>query len=119
MFKDELKRLRKEKKWTQEKLAKLLGVAKSTISMYENGNRTPDLETFEKMTFLFNISLDNLIYGDDVEYIERKSTEEQKLLDLYRNLNYEGQEEILKYLKYIISDVKYKKNCTDSMVSSA
>lgn len=57
MFKDELKKLRLQKGWTQEKLAEIMGVGKSTISMYENGNRTPDFETLEAIADIFNVDL--------------------------------------------------------------
>lgn len=57
MFKDELKKLRLERGWTQDTLAKKMGVAISTISMYENGNRTPDLETLELIADLFNVEI--------------------------------------------------------------
>ena len=57
MFKDELKKLRLQKGWTQERLAEIMGVGKSTISMYENGNRTPDFETLEEIADIFNVDL--------------------------------------------------------------
>lgn len=57
MFKDELKKLRLQKGWTQEKLAEIMNVGKSTISMYENGNRTPDFETLEEIADIFNVDL--------------------------------------------------------------
>ena len=43
-----LKYLRKQDDITQQQLADALGVGKSTISMYENGNREPDFEALEK-----------------------------------------------------------------------
>lgn len=59
-FKERLSELRKEKDISQEKFADLIGVSKSTISMYENGNRTPDFETEEKIADFFNVDLDYL-----------------------------------------------------------
>lgn len=59
-FKERLSELRKEKNISQEKFADLIGVSKSTISMYENGNRTPDFETEEKIADFFNVDLDYL-----------------------------------------------------------
>ena len=58
MFKE---RLRTSRKLTQDKLAKELGIAKSTISMYENGNREPDFETLEIIADYFNVNLGSLI----------------------------------------------------------
>ena len=61
-FKLVLKELRKDNDMTQEELAKKLSVAKSTVSMYENGNRFPDKETIEAIADLFNVDIDYL-YG--------------------------------------------------------
>ncbi len=61
MFKDRLRNLRKSRNLTQDKLASDLGISKSTISMYENGNREPDFETLELIADYFNVSLGSLI----------------------------------------------------------
>lgn len=52
-----LKYLRKQDDITQQQLADALGVGKSTISMYENGNREPDFETLEKLADYFNVPM--------------------------------------------------------------
>lgn len=61
MFKDRLRNLRKARNLTQDKLAADLGIAKSTISMYENGNREPDFETLELIADYFNVNLGSLL----------------------------------------------------------
>lgn len=61
MFKDRLRNLRKSRNLTQDKLASDLGISKSTISMYENGNREPDFETLELIADYFNVNLGSLI----------------------------------------------------------
>lgn len=60
MFFERLKELRLSRNMTQNQLANLLGVAKSTVSMYENGRREPDLETLEAIADIFNIDLNSL-----------------------------------------------------------
>ena len=52
-----LKYLRKQDNLTQLELATALGISKSTISMYENGNREPDFETKEAFADYFNVSI--------------------------------------------------------------
>ena len=59
-FKDMLKYLREREGYSQAELATKLGISKSTISMYEVGNRQPDFETEEAIADLFNVSLDFL-----------------------------------------------------------
>ena len=59
-FKDELRYLRKQENMTQAELALALGIAKSTISMYECGNREPDFETLELIADYFNVDMNRL-----------------------------------------------------------
>lgn len=63
-FKDMLKYLRNRDKLSQSELAEELGVAKSTISMYEVGKREPDFETLEAIADLFNVDM-NFLLGKD------------------------------------------------------
>ena len=60
MFSQELKRLRKASKLTQQQLADKLDLSKSAISMYENGNREPDFETEELIADFFNVDINTL-----------------------------------------------------------
>lgn len=92
------KELRLKGKFSQQELADKLGIAKSTVSMYENGNREPDLETLESIADFFNVDMDyllgrikenkyqiepnNNVYGDVELLIARngkKMSKEQKL----------------------------------------
>ena len=60
-FKNVFKRLRTSSGYTQSEMAEKLGIAKSTISMYENGNREPDFETLELIADFFNVDIDYLL----------------------------------------------------------
>ena len=53
--------LRKERGYTQETIAKALGISRSTVGMYESGKRTPDLEDLEKFADFFNVDVDYLL----------------------------------------------------------
>lgn len=55
-----IRQLRKSEKMTQQELADILGVAKSTISMYENDQREPDFETLEAIADYFNVDMNYL-----------------------------------------------------------
>lgn len=65
-FSDRLRALRIESHTTQERLADDLGVAKSLISMYENGKRLPSYEVLENIADYFNISMASLV-GQEME----------------------------------------------------
>ena len=63
-FKEMLKYLRVRDNLSQAELADKLGVAKSTISMYEVGKREPDFETLEAIADFFNVDM-NFLLGKD------------------------------------------------------
>lgn len=61
MFAQQLKKLRKKTPHlTQLDMAKNLGIAKTTYASYEQGKRTPDIETQNKIADFFHVSLDYL-----------------------------------------------------------
>lgn len=61
MIGERLKKLRKEKKLTQLEFAKAIGVAESTMSLYENNKRQPDYVTLSKLADYYNVSVDYLL----------------------------------------------------------
>lgn len=64
-FESVFKRLRTSCGLTQNEMADRLGVSKSTISMYENGNREPDFDTLERIADFFNVDIDYLLGRTD------------------------------------------------------
>ena len=60
-FNNKLYELRKQKGLSQEELANRLNVSRQTISKWEVGDSTPDMEKLIAMSDLFGISLDELI----------------------------------------------------------
>lgn len=61
-----IKRLREELNMTQQELADKLKGAKSTVAMYEKGDRKPSLEVLVKLSEIFNCSIDYLLGKTDV-----------------------------------------------------
>ena len=48
-FNENLKIAREKKNMTQKEIADIIGVAKSTYSLYESGNREPNVQTIKKI----------------------------------------------------------------------
>ena len=55
------KQLRLERELSQSRLADQLGISKSAVSMYERGERTPDLELLERMADFFDVDLTYMV----------------------------------------------------------
>ncbi|WP_270581943.1 helix-turn-helix domain-containing protein [Bacillus subtilis] len=70
-FNETLKKLRREKNLSQKELGNKLGLAESTIGMYEQGKRQPDYETLLKIADFFEVTLDFLL-GNPKDAVKEK-----------------------------------------------
>lgn len=61
MIGDEIRLLRIRQDITQKELAKQINVAPSTVSMYEQNRRMPDIETIKRIASYFNVRVEVLL----------------------------------------------------------
>lgn len=66
-FKDRLRALRKSKKMTQQRLAKILGYGYTAISNYESGRNEPAIKDLVRLANFFNVSLDYLMANSKLD----------------------------------------------------
>lgn len=113
-FADRLKELRKSNSLTQEDLGKILGVGKTTISMYENGNSTPNDEIKIKIADHFNVSMDYLIGKTNIkESADKILDSSEHTIALHSEYDYddlpdEARKEIKNFIKYMREKYKDK-----------
>lgn len=69
-FNNKLYELRKQKGFSQEELANRLNVSRQTISKWEVGESTPDMEKLVAISDLFEVSLDELVKGEEPKLAE-------------------------------------------------
>lgn len=62
-----LQKIRKQKKYSQLKVAMDLCISREALSYYENGKRSPDIDMLLKLSRYFNVSVDYLINGKEFE----------------------------------------------------
>ena len=60
-FGEKLRRLRKSKGYTQEKLAKLLNIDRTTLTKYETGVTEPDLTRLKEIRAVFGVDYNTLL----------------------------------------------------------
>lgn len=69
-FSEKLTELRRSRGWSQEQLGERLGVTRQTVSKWELGATTPELEKLAMMSDIFGVSTDELIKGEPQEPAE-------------------------------------------------
>lgn len=60
-FAEHLTSLRKQRGWSQEELGNQIGVTRQTVSKWEMGQSTPELEKLVELSRLFGMSIDRLV----------------------------------------------------------
>lgn len=71
---------RKKKGYTQEQLAEKLGVTNKTILRWENGHYMPDLSLLEPLSKELDITLNELLAGEEIVKEEAMEYSEQNLI---------------------------------------
>lgn len=75
---ERLRELRKGKGISLKELGSIIGVAESTMSLYESGKRQPDYETLLKLAEYYGVTVDYLLRGSQEEQLP------EELVILYR-----------------------------------
>lgn len=92
-FSKQLRKYRTDNKITQDELASKLFVTRQSISKWESGDSTPDLNNLIKLADIFDVSLDTLVLGkngsnypDKDEYI--LDPKKRKYVRRYGKMNF-------------------------------
>lgn len=102
-FYDRLEKLRKDFDISQGELEKRLGIANGSVCKWKN--RTPKIDTLEKLSSFFGVSVDYLRNGDECSQ-ERLYTDEKAHMLAKIATNVELSDAMLKYFE--LSDKKKK-----------
>ena len=95
-FSDNLKEARLKSGLSQKDVAENIGVAKSTYSLYESGNREPNVNTIKKISDCLSVSADTLLglndrpvtiaaHFDGDEYTEDELDEIRQFAEFVKN----------------------------------
>ena len=96
-------RKRKEQNLTQEQLSEQLGVSNKTISKWENGKCMPDYSLIQKLCEALDVTLPELMDGEDAAENSVRVYDDEQILDLLRRTQeLERQKKILYGLVLIV-----------------
>lgn len=72
-FSEKLLTLRKANDLTQEELAEKLDVSRQSISKWESGQATPELEKIVAMSAIFDVTTDYLLKSSEIDDLSVKT----------------------------------------------
>ena len=94
-----IKKIRKSKKYTQEKLAELIGIEPQSLSYMETGKFSPSPDTLQKLGEILNVKPYEFYYFEDITDDEmigdiiKALKEDKKFLrlvyNIYKSIQYE------------------------------
>jgi transcriptional regulator with XRE-family HTH domain len=111
---EKLKYLRKQHNWTQEQLAQHLNISRSQISKWENGELLPDVQSLQKLSNLYQVSVDFLIGKHttkkellrEVNLLYQTDRIDEKMLDI---IDYFHQNTKMEETIYLLTQLPVKK----------
>lgn len=91
-----IRKYRKDKNLTQEKMANCLGITASAVNKWENGYSLPDISLLSPIARLLNISVDTLLSHEK----ELSNVEANRLLvEVIKKLKVETIDEVFQWIK--------------------
>ena len=69
--------LRKKHNLSQEELAEKLGVSRQAVSKWERSEASPDTDNLIALAKIYDLSLDELIYGEKEESSNKEEDKEK------------------------------------------
>jgi len=118
---ERLRQIRKKHGYTQQNVADVIGVDRTTYTVYEIGPSTPSVSTLYKLSRLYNVSVDYLMgvenekhYHETVqtlnstplyqEEVPKLDKQEKLMLMFFRILDNQGKKHMLEYMKEYSSE---------------
>ena len=100
-FFENLKAARLEAKMTQKAVAEKIGVAKSTYSQYESGDRLPSVEVVKKISRVIGVPVDVLLNTGQQDQELWLTAQDNALLLMFKELNEIGRRKVMEYVSDI------------------
>lgn len=115
-FNQRLKELRAKRNLSQQALADKIGISKSSINMYERGEREPSIETLKVFADFFNVDMNHLLgypltrfnmtVGERIKYLRKeKQLSQENLAELLKST----KQAIYKYENSIVTNIPIDK----------
>ena len=115
-FGEKVKKLRKEKGWSQDEFADKIDIHGRHIGKYENGKVLPNAETLVKISRVFEVSIDYLLLDSNDNANPAAKIQDRELLHNFELID-QMTEEDRNVVKSLI-DAYVKKRQMESVLNS-
>lgn len=99
-FHEKLLSLRKQKGLSQEELGAELQVSRQTISKWEAGQSYPDFQRLVLLSDYFDLTLDELVKGVDVQDVREKNMTDERIASIYLDIE-KGKAALTSFLRIV------------------
>lgn len=106
---DNIRYIREGKHISQKQLAAAIGTSQSAIAAYENGQKTPKLETLSRIADALDTSVLSLLPSEISEGSIIPSPEDRELLEAVSDLNTAGRKKVREYAADLGNNPNYRK----------
>lgn len=97
---ERIKIMRQSRNMSQVELAERINLKRSTIGMYERGEREPDLDTIEALADVFNVPMSALIDRKN-QPDTMTELEQQELIQLFASLPEDAKHRFLDLMRTV------------------
>lgn len=120
-----IKELRTRHGMNQARLSNIIGVTRSTVSMWEINKSQPDSDMLIRLADLFGVSVDCILMHDTLSFSQKEkpveidglADDERRLLDLFRRLNEEARYRLIDLADDMVQSGKYIKSDAHPMAA--
>lgn len=102
-FCDNLKKLRKEKKISQEQLAERVGVSRQSVSKWECGEAYPEMENILKLCDIFHCKINDIVHESLTDIKKLDNEIQEKVVKLQKDQQH--QMKLLSKTIYILAKI--------------
>ncbi|HEX3043890.1 MAG TPA: helix-turn-helix transcriptional regulator [Bacillota bacterium] len=109
---EKIKKLRTAKNWSQEELAKRIGVAQQYISKYESGKTKPSYKILQKLAYVLEEPVEYLITPENPAMNDPK-VNDKELLNLLAKLEHLDAQDLITVKHMVEAMIAKKMTNTD------
>jgi transcriptional regulator with XRE-family HTH domain len=98
-----IRKVRRERGWTQDQLANAVGVSRSAVAQWETGRAGQVTGNLTRIAATLEVGVEYLMYGDDKRTVsDVRQGDELALLRLYRECSPEDRQLLLRTARRLV-----------------